>query len=136
RNRVETVTTDAGVAAYEYWEDGLLKRITYPNGSIADYSFGDSYDQANRLTHLANRQAPTAGSPGFIISSYQYAYDANGNRLTQVETQHDINGGAAEITAYVYDILNRLHIVTYGLNGAGGQMSYTYAANGNRLAEQ
>ena len=43
------------------------------------------------------------------MSSYAYGYDANGNRLTQTET----NGGPPETTTYTYDELNRLETIRY-----------------------
>ena len=112
-NRLTLAHTDAGDTLYDYWENGLLKSILYPNGTSADYSFANSYDRANRLQYFVNR-LPS----GDVISSYEYVYDDNGNRERQVETHRDINGGSPETTAYLYDQLDRLNQVSYGSAGS------------------
>ncbi len=129
RNRLTTVVTAAGQTQYQYWPDNLTKAIVYPNGTVAEYQ----YDAADRLTSVVNHLGTVGVAPAQIISSYQYTYDANGNRLQQIETQHDLSGGAPEATTYQYDRLNRLIQVSYG---SGAALSYTYAANGNRLTER
>ncbi len=130
RNRLETVTTEAGVTRYAWWEDSLLKRVEYPNGTLSDRSAPDAYDAADRVLHIVNRPA-APNEP--VFSEYRYTYDANGNRLTQVETQRDLPH-SPETTAYSYDHLNRLRSVAYGA-GANGRLTYAYAPNGNRCAE-
>ncbi|MEI9924472.1 MAG: VCBS domain-containing protein [Bradyrhizobium sp.] len=143
RNRVHTVTTEDGVTRYEYYQNGLLKMVVYPNGTVADYGYADSYDRANRVTHVVNRQlapglspdsavAGTTPSAGQLISSFVYTYDDAGNRLSQTETHAEIDGGAAETTTYSYDGLDRLHEVKYS---NGGDLTYTYDNNGNRLSQ-
>jgi YD repeat-containing protein len=82
------------------------------------------------------RSYTSAGSGGQVISSYQYTYDANGNRLQQVEIHSSINGGQPQTTTYGYDALDRLTSVQYGTNGANGSVTYTYDAAGNRLTEK
>jgi len=129
------VTTESGVTTYAYWPDGLVKSITYPNGAIADTSFADSYDSAGRLTYLVNHFG-TAGvvpSASQLISSFQYSYDRDGNRLTQTEIHPWLNAGQPETTTYGYDGLNRLTSVSY-YNDA--TLTYTYDADGNRLTEK
>jgi RHS repeat-associated protein len=134
RNRLSTATTEAGVTTYTYWEDSLIRRVEYPNGSISDHSASDSYDRADRQVRVVNRPA-AAAQPAF--SSYEYTYDSNGNRLSQVETQRDLNAGAPETTTYAYDHLNRLFSVTYGpATTPVGAVAYTYEPNGNRRTEQ
>src|SRR5208337_14854 len=135
QNRLTTVTTESGVTTYAYWPDGLVKSITYPNGAIADTSFADSYDSAGRLTYLVNHFG-TAGvvpSASQLISSFQYSYDRDGNRLTQTEIHPWLNAGQPETTTYGYDGLNRLTSVSY-YNDA--TLTYTYDADGNRLTEK
>ncbi|CAB5137262.1 hypothetical protein D3OALGB2SA_4008 [Olavius algarvensis associated proteobacterium Delta 3] len=128
RNRLDTATTEAGTTTYAYFPDSLLKSIAYPNGTVASYP---SYDRADRLLSIVNHDGASQA-----LSSYQYSYDANSNRKSQVETQYDINGGMPETTTYEYDRLNRLTRVTYGATGLGGDVSYTYSKNGNRLTEK
>jgi YD repeat-containing protein len=86
------------------------------------------YDLADRLTSLESLQGAT------VVSSYAYTYDANGNRLTQTET----NGGAPETTTYTYDARDRLETVTYppdSISATGRVVAYTYDEVGNRLTE-
>jgi RHS repeat-associated protein len=144
RNRVITAHTNAGDTTYQYWQDSLLLAVIYPNGSVADYSFhgnsgasaGDnSYDSAGRLTRLENHNGGLASVGAVlaadVISSYRYEYDLNGDREKQTEVQHDLGGGAAQVTTYDYDNLNRLKKVTYPT----GAVTYQYEANGNRHSE-
>jgi RHS repeat-associated protein len=128
RNRLETVTTDAGTTSYSWWEDSLLKQVDFPNNTIQYRDDADSYDRADRVLYIEN----ALQGPALPFSTYSYTYDDNGNRLTQVETQSALANGMPLTTAYQYDKLSRLLRVQYG---AGGDMIYTYAANGNRLTE-
>ena len=129
RNRLATVTSEAGVTTYAWWEDDLLKSVAYPNGTLHDRSDPRAYDRANRILAIVNRPAEIGGVP---FSTYRYTYDRNGNRLSQVETQRSLTDGGAETTSYVYDNLDRLIGVTY----ATTQIAYTYDAAGNRLTER
>jgi RHS repeat-associated protein len=146
RNRLMTVTAEPvspsgnQVTHYEYYPDSLIKKITYPNGTVADYQ---EYDDANRLKTLVN--SIHVGGPGEqVVSSYEYEYDENGNRTVQIETQRDINGGQPEITDYRYDMLDRLTDVYYDVAVAGvdpqvgrqGELHYTHELNSNRKTEK
>ncbi|MGE0454257.1 MAG: RHS repeat domain-containing protein [Vicinamibacteria bacterium] len=130
KNRLASATTDfdtpqAATTSYLYWPDDLLKEVRYANGTTATHA----YDRADRLTSLSNTTAS-----GSVVSSYVYGYDANGNRLSQVET----NGGATETTSYGYDALNRLTSVTYPVDASfpgGRTVGYGYDAVGNRERE-
>jgi RHS repeat-associated protein len=115
--RLATVTaSNAAIGSqathYEYYTDGSLKKITYPNNATANYQ----YNAAQQLIELINRQSSTA-----IIDSYVYTYDAAGNQKTKI----DYKG----TTAYTYDPLNRLQTVT---EPDGRATLYTYDAAGNR----
>ncbi len=139
QNRLKTATTDATgsprTTTYGYEPDGLLKTVSYPNGVVATHG----YDKADRLLSIVNVRDATP------ISSYAYSgihptsgllvsYDANGNRLIQVET----NGGSTETTTYTYDDLDRLASVSYPIDTTypnGRVVSYGYDAVGNRLRE-
>jgi len=139
RNRLETAVTELGATSYTYWEDNLIKSIVYANGAVADYSFNDSFDNADRITKVVNHFSAvgTDVQPGdpLLISRYEYTYDDNSNRLQQVETHREITSGLPERTVYRYDLLNRLERSIYGPNGDNGDITYTYQKNGNRASE-
>jgi RHS repeat-associated protein len=116
-NRVTQVTGSDGVTGYSYDNSGLPTRVDYPSGISAI----TAYDAQGRIDTLTNQQGST------LLSSYDYSYDANGNRTEQVE----INGGAAETTGYSYDSADRLTQVDYPETS----VVYTYDANFNRLSE-
>ncbi len=129
RNRLETVTTEAGVTTYTWWPDGLLKSVAYPNNTIQDRSMEDAYDGADRLRTIENRRT---GPVIEAYSSFEYRYDANGNRTGATEFQNALAGSETLTTTYVYDTRNQLTSVDYG-NGAA--LAYTYDRVGNRLSE-
>lgn len=126
-NRVVTALVGGATAAvrYDYWPDSLVKKVTYPNGAVADMA----YDRADRLANVTNRDGVAGSAP---LSQYDYSYDANGNRFKQREQHRNLAGGAAEETTYAFDALDRLLSVKYP---GGAIVQYTYAPNGNRLTE-
>ncbi len=83
-----------GVATYDFFEDGLLKQTDYGNGLKETRT----YDAAGRLETLS------VDKVGQAVSRFDYGYDANGNRVSQVETR----GLAGETTTYGYDEADRL----------------------------
>ena len=99
---------------------GNLKIITYPNETIAEYT----YDALNRLTYLENRQ-----SHGSIISSYTYTLDEASNRTKVVEhTDRTVE--------YTYDDTYKLleENIT-NPDSSTSVISYTYDEIGNRLTK-
>ncbi|WP_233582421.1 RHS repeat-associated core domain-containing protein [Corallococcus sp. CA053C] len=133
--RLTHATLPAGVVLYRYWPDSLPKGVTWPNGVVE----GRCYDAAGRLTQLVVAHgtvsdACQAGGP--ILSRYAYTYDANGNRLTQVEARTAPATqvlGADEVTSYGYDVLGRLT----GVASPEGHTSlYRLDAVGNRTGER
>jgi RHS repeat-associated protein len=119
-NRPVSVTLpNVGVTAYSYFRDSRLKSVAHPNGTRST----QTYDAAGRIATILNTQ----GTPGATVSSYEYDYDGNGNRIEQIE----INGGPAETTTYSYDLADRLLSVAY----PDRTVSYTYDPAGNRLTE-
>jgi RHS repeat-associated protein len=117
-NRLSTITVPAsGITQYEYFRNGRLRRIAYPNSTEAR----TIYDLANRISRVDNLRLAA------VISSYQYTYDRNGNRTSQIEQ----NGGAAETTTYGFDAADRLLSVVY----PDSRVDYTYDAAGNRSTE-
>ena len=115
-NRLSGVTDWTGnTTSYGYDANGNAVNLTYPNGIKTGYS----YDNGNRLTNLVNMNGNS------VVSSYGYTLDALGNRLQVTET--GLNSSSLAIT-YGYDVLNRLHTVTY----PGTTVTYTYDPMGNR----
>ncbi|MEM8755823.1 MAG: RHS repeat-associated core domain-containing protein, partial [Pseudomonadota bacterium] len=117
-NRMESVATGAGVTTYAYLRNGLLESVDYPNGTGAAYT----HDLANRVETIVNRHDAVE------VSSFQYGYDLNGNRIQQVENQF---GLGFETTSYSYDLADRLLSVTYPERVT----TYTYDGVGNRATE-
>jgi RHS repeat-associated protein len=121
--RLSRVTANQGLAdeqvtTYTYWPDDLLKTITAPNGVLTSYG----YDFADRVTSIDIARGAVS------LLSYAYTYDANGNRLSQIET----NGGVPELTTYTYDQRDRLVTVTYP---SGTSVEYVYDEVSNRTGE-
>ena len=115
-NRLSGVTDRTGnTTSYRYDANSNLANMTYPNGMGTGYM----YDNSNRLVNLINNNGAS------VVSSYTYSLDANGNRLQATET---VLNSSSLTTAYGYDILNRLHTVTY----PGTTVTYTYDSMGNR----
>ncbi|WP_148282437.1 RHS repeat-associated core domain-containing protein [Corallococcus coralloides] len=108
--RLKQVTLPVGVVEYRYWPDSLLKGVVWPNG----LSEGRCYDAAGRLVEQVTARgtvSDTCEASGPVVSQFVYTYDANGNRLTQVETRTAPSTqvlGVSGTTRYGYDVLNRL----------------------------
>jgi RHS repeat-associated protein len=123
-NRITSTTVAGLTTTYVYWPDSLQRTVTHPNGVAADMS----YDPADRLTRITNHD----GNPAAPISQFDYTYDSNGNRRTQIERHARLNGGAAQQTTYRYDALNRLAGVDHP---GAADMTYVYTPNSNRVSE-
>ncbi len=109
-NRLDSITSPAGLFTIDY--DSLSRRntVNYPNGIIAS----SLYDDLNRLTSLTHQP-----QNGPIIISYGYTHDQAGNRKTKT-------GTTAE--SYTYDDIYRL---TQAVTPRGTE-NYTYDDVGNR----
>ncbi|MFP2896019.1 RHS repeat domain-containing protein [Corallococcus sp. 4LFB] len=133
--RLSQATLPVGVVEYRYWPDSLLKGVVWPNG----LSEGRCYDAAGRLVELVTARgtvSDTCQVSGSVVSRFVYTYDANGNRLTQVETRTAPSTqvlGVSETTRYGYDALNRLT----GVAGPDTEARlYRLDAVGNRTGER
>jgi RHS repeat-associated protein len=115
-NRLTTVTAGEKNFTYEYYGDGMVKAVNYPQlagGTSLRTEY--TYDNINRLTTMKNIMS------GQTITQYDYGYDNNGNITSVTE-----NG---QTTYYAYDSLNRLT----GIQRPGGeQLIYQYDTRGNR----
>ncbi|MHB8876881.1 MAG: RHS repeat-associated core domain-containing protein [Myxococcaceae bacterium] len=134
-DRLNTATLPAGTATYAYWEDSLPKAITLPNGVVEKRC----YDAGGRLKKLVTAKGGVDDGcvvTGSIVSRYDYGYDADGNRVTQVEQRTDAVTQAlrpAETTEYGYDELDRLVGVSYP---DGTAHLYQLDEVGNRTGER
>ncbi len=113
--RPDTVTyNDATFETYSYDDHGNRTSATDRNGAAQAWA----YDNRHRLTRVTD----AAGN------QIDYGYDDAGNKSLQTTTPI---GEAAQVTAYGYDVLNRLQSVT-DVNLL--LTAYTYDANGNRAS--
>lgn len=115
-NRVENVNDGNKSFIYEYYKDGMIKKVTYPQVGGLTFKTEYTYDNINRLTTITNTKGTT------VLSKYSYEYDNNGN-ITSI-TENDTT-----TTQYEYDALNRLSKTTRPL---GNETTYTYDSRGNR----
>jgi len=170
-NRKTMTDPQGGITSYEYYSDGQLKSITdpafkktdfyyqnglldkvvYPNGTETNYS----YDLNDRTTQLVNKK-----TDGAIISIFEYLYDPVGNKAQMTDDegvhtyQYDMTNQVTRVdypdgtyNEYTYDAAyNRSTLTTlegtidytYDKNNrmlAAGIKSYTYDNNGNQLTE-
>ncbi len=116
-NRLSQVTTGGGVTGYSYDGSGQIIQISNPNTTVTR----QGHDSAGRLTTISH------GEGANTLAVYSYSYDANGNRLTQSETQN----GITEHTTYGFDNADRMTSAAY----PDKTVSYSYDANYNRLSE-
>ena len=110
-NRVDTITADNKQFSYEYYADGMIKAVNYPNGLRTEYT----YDNINRLTELINKMGAN------ILSEFSYAYDKNSNIIAITS--------AGQTTTYQYDPLNRLTGIK---RPSREETNYQYDSRGNR----
>ena len=162
-------TTPAGaVTSYEYYSDGDLAQVTQPDGARTVYTYdglgraltattySDTYPSGltTSYTYNAMNQPLTVTYPGVVNQvtgvthtlQDAYAYDPDGNELSQ--TQTDLTGGdPARTTTWTYNDYGEVASVT-GPAGAtsggstqtggapspspqGATTGYTYDAMGN-----
>ena len=81
------VQNTATIADYDWYSDGLLKKVAYQNSTSRNYV----YDNADRVTNITNNLG------GNQSESYDYGYDANSNRETEIRKE---NGIAKRTAAY------------------------------------
>jgi RHS repeat-associated protein len=114
-NRLKTVTDWQGRTTTYTYVSGRMAGYSLPNGVTA--TFG--YDNAGRPTSIRYERGAST------IASFDYGYDAAGNRLWRRNTD-----GRHE--TYAYDELNRLTWVSYPGYPGFSQEEYAYDPAGNR----
>ena len=112
-NRLSTMTNALGTTTMTYDSVGRLTRQDNANGTYSTY-FTNNAHRLEQINHYNSSNA--------LISSYDYAFDNQGNRLSRMD--HN-----SVTDTYFYDGGNRLDSVSYG---NGNTASFTYDAAGNR----
>lgn len=119
-NRLTTVTDwGSQVTEYAYDPFGRLETATAPNEVVSRYTY-DKAHQIDTITHEDNLNA--------VLGSFDYTYDAVGNRTGVVEVMN-VTTATTTTIAYEYDDLYRLTDATYS---DGRSFEYVYDAVGNR----
>ena len=109
---------------YTYTDNNQLTGVTHSNSSFANESF--SYDANGNRTMTGYSTA--TGNELTSDGTYDYTYDADGNRITQT----DIATG--DETIYTYDFRNRLVEVQQVVGGVESVLAqYTYDALNRRI---
>jgi RHS repeat-associated protein len=113
--RLSQLTNGSGapIVSYTYDAAGRLTKKLMGNGTYTAYA----YDADGNLLHLINY-----ASGGAVLSEFDYAYDALGNRTT-------MNAPSGAWT-YGYDANSEIASVTL----PGDSVQYTYDAAGNRAS--
>jgi RHS repeat-associated protein len=123
-NQVASITDVYNNATNYYYDDGgRLTLRTYGNGTKAEFS----YDEANRLTLLANKKSDDS-----VLSSFTYEVDKTGNR-----TKRTTAGSAmtAQALKYTYDNIYEITEV-YQLEPTTETLeTFSYDDVGNRTTD-
>ncbi|MCO6455655.1 MAG: hypothetical protein J5I93_10210 [Pirellulaceae bacterium] len=126
-NRLVRVSEGSQITSYAWFADGQLQSATLPNGIAASLQ----YDASGRLELLTY-----ADADGELVSSFQYAFDANGNRTSVEIRRPDLDTPAtgdflSGLYQYAYDGRNQLTEARYP---DGSVVRYTYDGVGNRTS--
>ncbi|BCN29431.1 cellulose binding domain-containing protein [Anaeromicropila herbilytica] len=117
-NLVKVTDTKNGVTTYNYDNKNRLTSKNLPNGTESAYT----YDSIGQLTGRKEKTGSTTNS------SYNYQYDANGNRIKETK----VKAGGTETSTYAYDDLNQLMQVA----DKKGTRTYTYDEFNNRKGKE
>ena len=112
RGANDTSDTDDRITRIEYWPNGLVKKVTQPDGSFTSYV----YDGAHRLTSIADAEG----------NSITYTLDGAGNRTA--EQVKDDQGALMRSLSRTYNTLGHLQSQT---DAYGRVTSFTHDANGD-----
>jgi RHS repeat-associated protein len=112
RGSNDAVETDDQITRMEYWPNGLVKKVTQPNGAFTSYS----YDGAQRLIAIADN----AGN------SVTYTLNPAGERIK--EDSKDSGGVLMHTLTRTYNLLGQLQAQTDAYNRS---TIFSYDANSN-----
>ncbi|MGC4379155.1 RHS repeat-associated core domain-containing protein [Fictibacillus sp. Mic-4] len=115
-DQVTSITSGNTAASFTYTENDLLAGLKNKNGTFTLYD----YDGAGQPLRFL-----TTNSSGAFIESFDYTYDAKGNRLTE-----ETKDGTAKFT---YDKSEQL---IKEVRPNGDTYEYTYDEVGNRLSKK
>ncbi len=123
-NRLSTVTDNRlplaqNTTTYSYDSASNLATVAYPNGLQSAFT----YDDLNRLKNLSL-------SEGSTVATYNYTFDATGNRQSSTES-------SGRMVNWGYDGVYRLSNENISLDprAKNGNVGYGLDPVGNRLAE-
>lgn len=142
-NRTGITYPDQRAVAYSYFDNDWLRTVTDPQGGVTSYQRDGvgqptlitnpnatvaemSYDRANRLLSLVNRQISGAQK---TISSFRYTLDDVGQRV-RMDAEYGWRNPPRVSTTYQYDPLRRLVRTD---DSEGVWTTYAFDAAGNRL---
>lgn len=114
--------SDVSNVNYAYYRTGEIESISYPR--LADNTILKTeyiYDALGRMTSVSNKKGSN------LLSSTSYTYDNNGNIISSVQIQQNVNDLESY---YTYDKLNRLVNV---VRSDGSFASFAYDLRGNRI---
>lgn len=117
--KLESMTCGEQVYQYTYDEEGRLAKKSYPNGTSTSYT----YHPRGKILSLVHEDQQG------ILASYQFGYDAVGNKTTIDTFRRDMPEESG-ITRFAYDAGNR---VTDVWKNELLAHHYEYDAFGNRI---
>jgi RHS repeat-associated protein len=119
RQRVTSRTTGGETTAFTYWPNGLLRRVTQPDGTYVEHQ----YDAAQRLVRIDD------GAGHYVA----YTLDAMGNRTK--EESYDPAGTLERVMHRAFNVRNQLVTESGAANTPAVTTTYGYDAVGNRTSQ-
>jgi YD repeat-containing protein len=112
-----------GSVSYEYFNDDLLKKASYANGAVSNYTYTPR-NQVESIKHSINSA---------LVSELSYTYDSNDNRKTETKN----NGTGEVVTRYDFDNNDRIERIDYPAqyNELAKTVAYQFDAANNRELE-
>ena len=105
-----TATNDEEVTIYHYDQLGRMDAQDQANGVTVDYVY-DALNRVDVIYHFTGDDGDgmyESGGSETLVASFDYAYDAFGNRTQAIEWIDASGGGVSTTFDWTYDNLNRL----------------------------